>query len=191
MFNGKDLSGWVVEGASQSKPKTGEKAEPIWSVRDGIIHCTGDGFGFIRYDKPVADFIFEVEYRMGPRANSGIGIRSGKFTGPAKTRPSYAAYEVQLLDDAGKPANKGSTGSLYRYVAPKLNATKPAGQWNQIRIECRGPRILIKLNGQTVQDLDQTTVAEIKDKPLSGYILLQSHTRPVDFRNPRVKVLKE
>lgn len=134
--------------------------------------------------------MFEVEFRMSPRANSGIGIRSGKFTGPAKTRPSYAAYEVQLLDDAGKPATTGSTGSLYRYVAPKLNASKPAGQWNLIGIECRGPRIRVTLNGQTVQDLDQTTVAEIKDKPLSGYIMLQSHTRPVEFRNPRLKVLK-
>jgi len=190
IFNGKDLSGWVVEGASSSKSKKDAKSEPIWSVRDGLIRCTGDGFGFIRYDKKVEDFVFEVEYRMSPRANSGIGIRSTRFTGPAKTRPSFAAYEIQLLDDAGKPATKSSTGSLYRYVAPKENASKPAGQWNQIRIECRGPRILITLNGKTVQDLDQTTVSEIKDKPLSGYIMLQSHSRPVEFRNPRLKVLK-
>jgi len=190
IFNGTDLTGWVVEGAASSKSKKDAKAEPIWSVRDGIIRCTGQGFGFIRYDKKVADFVFEVECRMGPRANSGIGIRGIKFTGPAKTRPSFAAYEIQLLDDAGKPATKGSTGSLYRYVAPTLNATKPAGQWNRIRIECRGPRIRVTLNAKTVQDLDQTTVPEIKDKPLSGYIMLQSHSRPVEFRNPRLKVLK-
>jgi len=188
IFNGKDLAGWVVEEAGSSQKD--QKKEPVWSVRDGVIHCTGQRFGFLRYDKKVADFVFEVEYRMTSRANSGIGIRGIKFTGPAKTRPSFAAYEVQLLDDAGKPATTGSTGSLYRYVAPKLNATKPAGQWNRIRIECRGPRIRVTLNGKTIQDLDQTTVAEIKDKPLSGYLMLQSHSRAVDFRNPRLKVLK-
>jgi hypothetical protein len=190
IFNGKDLTGWVVDGASSSNSSKGEKAEPVWSVRDGILRCTGQRFGFLRYDKKVADFVFEVEYRMSPRANSGIGIRGTRFTGPAKTRPSFASYEVQLLDDAGKPATKGSTGSLYRYVAPKENASKPAGQWNHIRIECRGPRIRVTLNGKTVQDIDQTTVPEIKDKPLSGYIMLQSHTRPVEFRNPRLLVLK-
>ncbi len=188
MFNGKNLTGWVVEGASNSGKETDKK--PIWSVRDGVIHCTGQGFGFLRYDKKVDDFLFEVEYRMSPRANSGIGIRGTKYAGSRDTRPSFASYEIQILDDAGKTPTPGSSGSLYRYVAAKVNATKPAGQWNQIRVECRGPRIKVTLNGQVIHDLDQTTVAEIKDKPLSGYVCLQSHSRAIEFRNPRMKALK-
>jgi len=187
MFNGRDFAGWVIEGA-----KTSGKAKeqtPIWSVQDGMIHCTGQGFGFLRYDKLLKDFIFEVEYRASPRANSGIGIRSVKYAGKAATRPSFAAYEIQILDDAGKAPTAHSSGSLYRYVAPKSNAARPAGQWNQIRIECRGPKIRVTLNGQTIHDLDQTKIEAIKDKPLSGYVLLQSHTRATDFRHPRLQEL--
>ncbi len=187
VFNGKDFSGWVIEGAKTSGK--GKDQTPIWSVRDGMIHCTGQGFGFLRYDKLLADFIFEVEYRTSPRANSGIGIRSVKYAGKAATRPSFAAYEIQILDDAGKAATAHSSGSLYRYVAPKANAARPAGQWNQIRIECRGPKIRVTLNGQTIHDLDQTKLDAIKDKPLSGYVSLQSHTRAIDFRHPRLQEL--
>ena len=43
---------------------------------------------------------------------------------------------------------------------------KEPGEWNAIDIECRGPRIKITLNGQLVQDVDQSTVEEIKNKPL-------------------------
>ena len=187
MFNGKDFSGWVIEGAKTSGK--GKDQTPIWSVQDGMIHCTGQGFGFLRYDKLLGDFIFEVEYRASPRANSGIGIRSVKYTGKAGTRPSFAAYEIQILDDAGKTPTAHSSGSLYRYVAPRVNAARPAGQWNQIRIECRGPKVRVTLNGQTIHDLDQTRIEAIKDKPLAGYVSLQTHTRAIDFRHPRLKEL--
>jgi hypothetical protein len=94
---------------------------------------------------------------------------------------------VQLLDDADTKPNKHGTASLYRYVAPKVNAYKAAPAWNAIEIECAGPRIQIALNGEKVLDVDQTTVAEIKDKPLKGYVCLQNHGSRVDFRNIRIR----
>jgi len=187
IFNGKDLSGWVVDGGKTYKE--GNEEKPVWSVADGMIVCTGSKFGFLRYDKELKDFSVHVEYRMSKGCNSGIGIRTVKFTGPAKTRPSYASYEIQVLDDAGKQPGKGTSGSLYRYVAPKVNATKPAGEWNTIDIECRGPKIHVTLNGQVIQDVDQSTIAEIKSKPLAGYFCLQSHTKRIEFRNVRLKEL--
>jgi hypothetical protein len=187
IFNGKDLSGWVVDGGKTYQDKDGQK--PVWSVQDGLIVCAGAKFGFLRYDKVLTDFAVHVEYRMSKGCNSGIGIRTVKFTGPARTRPSYASYEIQVLDDAGKAPGKGSSGSLYRHLAPKVNATRPAGQWNVMDIECRGPHLRITLNGQLLHDLDQTTVEGTKDKPLSGYFCLQSHSRRIEFRNVRLKEL--
>jgi hypothetical protein len=187
MFNGKDLAGWIVEGSKDYKD--GEEQKPVWTVKDGMIACAGKGFGFLRYDKEYKDFVFQVEYRMSKGCNSGLGIRTVKFTGPAKTRPSYASYEIQILDDAGKPPAKGSSGSLYRYVAAKVNATKPAPDWNTMEIECRGPKIRITLNGQVIQDVDQSTIDEIKNKPLSGYLCLQNHGKFIEFRKLRVKAL--
>jgi 3-keto-disaccharide hydrolase len=128
---------------------------------------------------------------MTPKCNSGIGIRTIPFD-PKKnpaTRPSYAAYEVQLLDDAGKPPNNKSSGSLYRYVAPSANPVKPAPEWNEIDIECVGPRIKITINGQKIIDVDQSKIDEIKNKPLKGYVCLQNHGGRIEFRNVRIREL--
>jgi uncharacterized protein YlaI len=123
--------------------------------------------------------------------NSGIGIRTGVYD-PKKSDspPSRAGYEIQLLDDAMKNPDKHSTGSLYRYVAPSVKAVKPAPEWNKIEIECKGARIKVTLNGEKIIDVDQTTVEEIKNKPLKGYVCVQNHGGKVDFRNLRVKELK-
>jgi hypothetical protein len=185
LFNGKDLSGWVIDGPTDYQDKATGQTRPLWFVQDGKIVTAGKRFGFLRYDREqFADFKLHVEYRMSKNANSGIGIRTCKFDPKksAATRPSYFSYEVQLLDDAGKPANKHGTASLYRYVAPKLNAVKPSPEWNTVGIECRGPRIRITMNGQEVLDVDQSTIPEIKNKPLKGYVCLQSHTNQVEFR---------
>jgi len=185
LFNGKDLDGWVAEGAKEFKDKSG-KAQPVWSVQDGLIHCAGHGYGFLRYDKQeFSDFILHMEYRMAPKCNSGIGIRTVPYDPrhDEATRPSYHSYEIQLLDDAGaKPSNRGS-GSLYRYVAPKTNPVKAAPEWNIVEIECVGPRVKVAINDQVIVDVDQTTIAAIKSKPLKGYVCVQDHHGVIDFRN--------
>lgn len=190
LFNGKDLTGWVAEGVKEYKD--GDQLKPIWQVRDGLIHCDGKGFGFLRFaEREFADFRLHLEYRMAPKCNSGIGIRTTPFDPKRSTatRPSYACYEIQLVDDAGKPPTKHSTGSLYRYVAPKSNPFKPAGAWNTLVIECVGPRIRITANGVAIIDVDQTTIPELKNKPLKGHVCLQNHGGKIDFRNIRIEEL--
>lgn len=186
MFNGKDLKGWVIEGAKTSKD---QEKKPIWTVEKGLLVASGKAYGWLRYDRPVKDFVFEVDYKLTQKGNSGVGVRCAKYNGKAETRPTASGYEIQLLDDAGKSATPKSSGSLYRYVAAKVNATLPTGKWNHIRVECRGPKILVTLNDKVIQDVDQSTIEEIKNKPLSGYISLQSHSNRVEFRNPRFKDL--
>lgn len=200
LFNGKDLDGWIAEGPKEFD-KDGVKS-PIWGASDGMIHChvnNRKSFGFLRYEKqPFKDFVFTLEYRLGMKenpkhgvCNSGIGIRTVPFdpTKSTATRPSYAGYEIQLLDDVGKNPDKHSTGSLYRYVAPRVNAIKPSPEWNQMEIECKGPKIKVRLNGELIIDADQSTIPEISNKPLSGYLSLQNHGGKVDFRNLRVREL--
>jgi hypothetical protein len=124
---------------------------------------------------------------MSKKCNSGFGIRTVKYTGKTATRPSRAAYEVQVLADAGKKPDIHSSGSLYLHIAPKVNSSLPAGEWNMIDIECRGPKIHIVLNGKVIQDVDQSAIDEIKDKPLSGYFSLQSHSNMIEFRKVQIK----
>ncbi|MGQ9504157.1 MAG: 3-keto-disaccharide hydrolase [Thermogutta sp.] len=181
-FNGYDLSGWVVEGTATFKENDAEK--PVWYVEDGKIICAGKGFGFLRYDKSLCDFSLYLEFRMSEKCNSGIGIRADKFAPKrSDTRPSISGFEIQILDDAGKEPDVHSSMSLYRYVAPLKNAIKPAGEWNWVQITARGTHIRVVLNGQVVQDLDQTEVEKIKDKPLCGFFSVQNHGGYIEFRN--------
>jgi hypothetical protein len=194
LFNGKDLSGWVVDGPKEFKDKTdGNKPKPLWLVEDKMIRTAGTAFGFLRYDREFTDFLFHAEYRMVQDANSGIGIRTRVYDAKQSTatRPSMFSYEVQLLDDSDKKPDKHCTGSLYRYVAPKLLANKPAPEWNVVEIECIGPKIRTLFNGTEVLNVDQSTIDEIKNKPLSGYVCLQSHSKQVEFRNVKIKEIKK
>jgi hypothetical protein len=195
LFNGKDLTGWVIDGPTEYRDKSdGNKAKPLWTVQDGMIRTGGAAFGFLRYDKEFTDFILHVEYRLVKEkgVNSGIGIRTKRYEtkDPTASRPSFYSYEVQLLDDADKKPDKGSTGSLYRYVAPTKVAHKPAPEWNAVEIECVGPRIRINFNGTDTLVFDQSADEKLKSKPLSGYVCLQSHSKQVEFRRVRIKVLR-
>jgi hypothetical protein len=188
LFNGKDLTGWVVEGTKTYKQDGNERN--VWTVKDGNIHCAGVGYGFLRFDREFSDFVLKAEFRAAPKCNSGIGIRHVRFTGVRQSRPSYSGYEIQLLDDHGKQPDKHSTGSLYRHLAASKDAVRPAGEWNEITVECRGPRIKIILNGETVQDVDQTEHPKIANQPLKGYLSVQNHGGVIDFRNLLIKELQ-
>jgi hypothetical protein len=130
---------------------------------------------------------------MAPHCNSGLGIRTGPFD-PSRsraTRPSFYSYEIQFFDDAGTPPTTHSSGSLYRYVAPKKNAIKPAGQWNSIDVHCVGPRIKVTLNGELIIDVDQTTLEPLRKKPLRGYICFQNHGGNIEFRAVQIREIHD
>lgn len=190
LFNGRDFDGWVIDGppAGITRPDGG----PVWSVRDGEIVCEGNRWSFLRYERQrFDDFSLHVEFLMGPKGNSGVGVRTGPVDMAAvkSTRPSCFAYEIQLLDDNGEPPSPFSSGSLYRYVAPKENAIRPAGEWNTLEVTCRGPLIEVVLNGRTVQSFDQSMLDETSQKPLVGHVCLQNHGHAVRFRDVRVRPL--
>lgn len=179
IFNGMDLTGWHMMGQQD------------WHVENGILWTEGSG-GWLRSDKRYADFVWRLEYRTTKDSNSGIFIRSAQ-----EGNPAFTGIEIQILDDAGKPANVHSSGSLYGASAPRLNAVKPDGEWNYAEISCLGRQVTVVLNGHKIQNvnLDDPKFAHAQERPLSqvpdaGYIGLQSHTNRVEFRNLRIKVLK-
>ncbi len=194
MFNGKDFTGWVIDGPTEYKDKAdGNKSKPLWVVENKMIRTAGVGLGFLRYERKFSDFVFHVEYRMVKGANSGIGVRTRVYDSKMSTatRPSFYSYEIQLLDDSDKKPGKHSTGSLYRYVAPTAMANKPAPEWNIIEVECVGTKIRVIMNDKEVLYVDQSTIEEIKNKPLSGYVCIQSHSKQVEFRNLKFKEIKK
>ena len=87
LFNGKDLNGWHNVNCAPS----------TWSVRDGMIVCTGKPTGVLRSDRQFENFILELEWlHVFPKGNSGLFIWSDPIT--ARGQPFTRAIECQILD---------------------------------------------------------------------------------------------
>lgn len=182
LFDG-TLDGWqMVDG----------KRKEAWTVKDGVLVCSGGGGGWLMHRQQFSDFDLRLEYRISKRGNSGVAIRS-----PIRGRPSAVGIEIQILDDPTYKGLKPSqhTGSVYSVVAPSKHAGKPAGEWNTMRIVCQGRQVRVEVNGEKVVDanLDDHKAAA-KQHPgilrTEGHIGLQDHGGKLEFRNLWIKPLK-
>ena len=100
LFNGKDLTGWIDVNTS---PKT-------WSVKDGLLICTGQPIGVMRTDRQYENFIIEVEWRhMEPGGNSGMFLWSDAK--PEGNRLP-CGMEVQMLELDWVNQHKHRNGTL-------------------------------------------------------------------------------
>jgi hypothetical protein len=177
LFNGSDLTGWVHNG----KPGS-------FKVRDGEILGDRTGARDLAYwlstEREYADFELRLQYKLAPGGNSGVFIRA-----PHEGRTSRLGMEIQLLDDGGRTDTPGTgdTCSIYRVVAPRKFASRPAGRWNDLCILCDGDRIRVALNGEIVNDALMSDYPDLKSRPRKGYIGLSTHTGPVRFRNVRLR----
>ena len=162
LLNGKDLTGWH---ALPPGP------DPGWSVVDGVLKGTGTARNLVT-DAKFWNFNLRVEYRIMPKSNSGIGLRG--------------RYEVQIIDDAGHDPNLTSNGSLYSRIAPRVNASKPAGQWQTFDIRLVGLDLSVSLNNQKLIDKGHvdglTAMGFDAHESRPGPIALQGDHGPVEFR---------
>lgn len=148
-----------------------------------------------------ARFEFELEWRVGPRGNSGVF-----YWATEGTRVIYEnAPEMQILDngghrDGGSPLT--SAGANYALNPPVRDVTRPVGEWNAARVVARGDTVEHWLNGVKVVEYVAGSpewtqlVAASKfnawpqyGKSRRGHIGLQDHGDVVSFRNLRVREL--
>ncbi len=186
LFDGKSLDGWVDA-----------KGEPTkWALEDGTL-ARVPKTDYVWHKDTYGDFVLELEFKVSKGCNSGVFFR----TNPSD--PVQKGFEIQVMDSAGKAdPGKHDAGALYDASAPAVNAVKPAGEWNTLRVEAKGPNLVIHLNGQKVQDLNLDEWKEanknpdgsqnkfgtaLKDLPREGRIGFQDHGHPVWYRNVRIK----
>jgi hypothetical protein len=174
MFDGATLNGWTSLREGKSS----------FVVKDGVIEWVGRGAGAIQFYRRFGDFVLRFEYRIAEGGNSGVHLRS-----PRANRASRIGFEVQLMGDFGSEPSKGGTGAIYSVVAPRLNASAPAGEWNAVEVTAKGPLVKVILNGHVVQDVDFDSVLELRDRLRRGFIRLTDHGDYVAFRNIRIKEL--
>lgn len=191
-------AGWRVGAWNDvSKPAEGN---PVWTVKDGVLHSGAPRGSWLMSEREYGDFILEYEFKLGERGNSGLALRA-----PAKGDPAFDGMELQMADFRYNPQAKDSelTGGLYRALAPSKQVYKPT-EWNRYRVELRGSRIVVTLNGEKIQDADLSAYADpvkrhdgtdaspLKDRPRKGHIGFQDLSRGgdnVQIRNARIQVL--
>lgn len=191
MFDGMGLEGWTVIPRKRGAGR--------WLVNGPTVTAEGQP-GSLATVRRYGDFDLRMEWQVGPLGNTGVFYRVGEGTNPAST-----GIEFQLVDNA-RPASREhpdrQCGAAYGLYAPTVDAARPLGEWNSLRVLARGPRIEHWINGSKVLAFEigsedfrrRVAASKFANRPgfataRRGRIVLQDHGTPVSFRNIRVLVL--
>jgi hypothetical protein len=196
MFDGKTLVGWKQRGGMAK-----------YRVEGDEIVCSSvpnTGNSFLCTEQVYGDFVLETEFKVHPKLNSRIQIRSECFDEPKEiTRegkvlkiPAGRVHGYQVEID---PLERAWSGGIYdegrRGWLNDLKNNEPArkafrqGEWNKFRVECHGESIKTWI--------DDVPAADLKDGMTpKGFVALQVHgvgdnpdSMEVRWRNIRIKTL--
>ncbi len=120
------------------------------------------------------DMKLHIEFNVDAKSNSGVYLRG--------------RYEIQILDnpDAKMALDSHGCGGLYSRVAPKLDATKKAGEWQSYDITFVGRQLQVVLNGQEILNTIVDGITGGALNPFEGEpgpLMLQGDHGKVRFRN--------
>jgi hypothetical protein len=198
LFNGTNFEGWHNFKLADIRPG--------WQIKDGCLVCVdphnaGDIVTADQYDW----FELQLDYNISVAGNSGIMYHvtdAGDHvwaTGP----------EFQLEDNQ-QAADKIRCGWLYALYQPPidpktgriLDATKPVGEWNHVRLLVSPQKCEHDINGVKYLEyvlgsadftnrVAHTKFAKMPNfaKSSTGYIALQGDHGSVSFRNIKIRSL--
>jgi hypothetical protein len=196
LFDGQSLTGWTQKGG-----KATYRIEDSQIVGTSVPNTSNS---FLCTEKAYGDFVLELEFKVHPKLNSGVQVRSECFDEPrqvgkgGKTKriPAGRVHGYQVEID---PSDRAWTAGIYdegrrgwlndlKNNEAARQAFKP-GEWNSLKVECRGDSIKTWLNGVPAADLKD-------DLTPRGFIALQVHgvgaetePREVRWRNIRIQEL--
>jgi hypothetical protein len=178
------LQGWT---RIPIPPAAGLQPKLQWHVDAAgrSLICAGDGgHEWLRFDREVGDFEFQLDWRFTPlgegerRYNSGIGVRL--------SRAGEIWHQAQTGLAGGYLFGETLTDGLFRRFnlskEMKENRVKPAGEWNHYEVRAQGDRITLAVNGAIVNELAGVGLRR-------GYVGLEAEGYEITFRNLRLKTL--
>jgi hypothetical protein len=175
LFNGKDLTGWVAEGPCKFISKGNE------------IYCPGVGNypSWLRSEQTYENFHIKFQFRMFLYGEGGLFLHA-----PLHGRNNRVGFEIQLSDEIrNRQPSVISTGAIFDVVAPKVQAARPLGEWNDVEVLFDWPKLQVTLNGTLVQDLNVDDHPELKHRLRAGYLGWQDRGKAYSIRNARIKTL--
>jgi hypothetical protein len=188
LFDGKTTKGWHTFKS--------EGVDPAWTIKDGVL-TSGNGQDIVT-DEKFAWFELKLEYNIGKGQNAGIMFHVGD-TGDAIW---HTGPEFQLFDNVSNK-NVQQAGWLYDLYPAKIDATKPAGEWNLLRIVISKKVCFSEMNGVRYVEFQlgsedfKARVAKSKfsvypnfGKLGMGSIGVQGDHGVVSYRNIKIRPLK-
>jgi Domain of Unknown Function (DUF1080) len=183
LFNGKDLSNWLFYLKDQSVDPAS-----VFTVQNGVIHITGNPFGYMRTKDTYSDYRLHVEWRYPVEAtNSGVFIHA--------TPPDaiwIKCFECQLaagnagdficMNGTDMNERKDKTKGVVKKLA--ASSEKSVGEWNIMEVVARENTLEVFING--VQQNKGTAISST-----SGHICLQSEGKDIEFKNVYLTNLKK
>jgi hypothetical protein len=192
LFDGKSLQDWMTSDEKPSRK----------GPEDGAINPHGTGHYMLVHKEKWSDFVLSLDFKISPRCNSGLFIRTASLTPRPGKDVGYNGLEI-AIDDTSE-AGFVDTGAIYDLSRPTRNAMKPVGEWNHLQVTANGSIIEIEVNGERVNRVDLSKFTEpnkrpddtghkfdvvYKDHPRQGYIGLQDHGGDCWFKNIKLKPL--
>lgn len=193
LFDGATTKGWMT---CSNQPL------PAKHVQNGSLNPHPCDYMLV-HEKVWGNFQLALDFKISPKCNSGIFIR----TFPLTPRPGkdVGFNGIEIAVDDTKTNGFHDTGAIYDLVTPSKNAMKPAGKWNHMVVTCDRNTIAVELNSEVVtrMDLDEWTEANrrpdgsqhkfdvaYKTHPRKGYIGLQDHGSDCWYRNIKLRPLE-
>jgi hypothetical protein len=199
LFNGTSFDGW--HNFKQ------EGVKPGWQVKDGALVCADPhNAGDIVTTGKFKWFELQLDYNISEAGNSGIMFHVTDEGGAVwATGPEFQ------LEDNVKAADQIRCGWLYALYQPPddpktgkpLDATKPVGEWNHVRLLISPEKCVHEINGVKYfeyvlgSDDFNARVAKSKFSKMpkfaksdTGYIALQGDHGSVSFRNIKVRPIE-
>lgn len=194
LFNGKDLTGWYGWNPHSTVKLEGEKKAANlkqqrdefpahWSIDNGELVNKGTG-PYATTNEEFGDIELLIDYKTVPHADSGVYLRG---------TPQVQIWDNTQIFDPKKPTRKPQLGSggLFNNNPespgrdPLVNADKPFGEWNHLRIKQIGARTWVWLNDKVVVDgsVMENYWDRTKPLPAKGPIMLQTHGGEIRWKN--------
>jgi hypothetical protein len=161
----------LFDGTSMSQWKSIGEAE--WHIIDGAIQPDAGKSGFLVSMESYGDFELRAEFWVSPDANSGIFVRCEDSTQVT----AMNAYEVNIFDT--RPDQTYRTGGIVD-VAKPMSVVTTGNRWNIYEISAKGSRLVVRLNGLPMVDVQDT-------KHARGPIALQAGAGTVRFRRIQIR----
>ena len=163
----------------------------IFTIKDGVLHITGEKLGYIATKKEYSDFRLVAEFKWGDHITKLTSKDKGRNSGiivnaVGEDKEWIKGIECQIAQDrtgnivvhGGAKVSVGTNNFAKPWTElgqPKQELEFKAGKWNTLEVISVGGRLQVLVNGKA-------TVDAINVMPNRGKIVLQSNGAEIFFR---------